>query len=88
MLILTRKANQGIVIHHNIVIRVLAIDGDRVKIGIEAPRSIGVLREELCDAVRDENREATALQAVGPRSGLSELQKQLQPIPRTGTDDS
>ncbi len=87
MLILTRKANQGIIIHHNIVIRVLAIDGDRVKIGIEAPRSIGVLREELCDAVRDENREAAALQTVGSRSGLSELQKQLRPIPRTGPDD-
>jgi carbon storage regulator len=64
MLILTRKAEQGIVIHNNIIVRVLSVDGDRVKIGIDAPRSIGVLREELCDAVRDENRAAIQGQAV------------------------
>lgn len=60
MLILTRKTNQGIVLNHNIVVRVLAIDGERVKLGITAPASVLVLREELCDAVRQENRDAAA----------------------------
>ena len=47
MLILTRKAEQGIVIDHVTIVRILSIDGDRVKIGIDAPTSIPVLREEL-----------------------------------------
>ena len=58
VLILTRKAEQGIVIDHHIIVRVLAVDGDRVKIGIEAPDNIGVLRQELVEQVADANREA------------------------------
>ena len=58
MLILTRKAEQGIVINGNVVLRVLAVDGDRVKIGVDAPRSITVLREELLTEVADANTEA------------------------------
>ena len=50
MLILTRKTDQGIVLDQDIVVRVLSIDGERVKLGITAPESILVLREELCDA--------------------------------------
>ncbi|PZC44054.1 MAG: carbon storage regulator [Chloroflexi bacterium] len=87
MLILTRKAEQGIVIHNNIIVRVLSVDGDRVKIGIDAPRSIGVLREELCDAVRDENRAAIQGQAV-PSASLAHLQEHLRPAAKTGTDDA
>lgn len=49
MLVLTRKVDQGIVIAGNIYIRVLGVDGDRVKIGIAAPREIPVLREELLE---------------------------------------
>ncbi len=60
MLILTRKAEQGIVIDGNVVVRVLSVEGERVKIGIEAPRSIGVLREELLIEVADENLAAAA----------------------------
>jgi carbon storage regulator len=44
MLILTRKAEQGIAIDGHIVVRLLSVDGERVKIGVEAPRSISVLR--------------------------------------------
>ena len=58
MLILTRKAEQGIIIDSQITVRVLSIDGERVKIGIVAPASIAVLREELVQAVAGENREA------------------------------
>ncbi len=61
MLILTRKAEQGIVIDGNVVVRLLAIDGERVKIGIEAPRSVSVLREELLVEVADQNQEAARI---------------------------
>lgn len=58
MLILTRKLEQGIVIDGQIVIRLLAIDGERIKIGVDAPRAITVLREELLREVADQNQEA------------------------------
>ena len=57
MLILTRKAEQGIVIDHVTIVRILSIDGDRVKIGIDAPTSIPVLREELLNQVAGEQRD-------------------------------
>ena len=80
MLILTRKADQGIVIQDNIVVRVLAVEGDRVKLGIAAPRSVVVLREELCDAVREENRSAAGA-SVGDLSALREGLKARQERP-------
>ena len=58
MLILTRKVEQGIVLNNDIVVRVLAVDGDRVKLGITAPSSVLVLREELYTVIREENRAA------------------------------
>lgn len=58
MLILTRKAEQGIVIDGRITVRVLAVEGERVKLGIDAPVTVGVLREELVQQVTGANREA------------------------------
>lgn len=60
MLILTRKPDQRILINDDIVITVLAVDGDRVKLGISAPAAVSVLREELQRAVSGENRSAAA----------------------------
>ena len=57
MLVLTRKIDQGIVIAGNIYIRVLGVERDRVKIGIDAPREIPVLREELLE--RDKAKAGT-----------------------------
>ena len=47
MLVLTRKGNQSIMIGDEIEISVLAIMGEKVRIGIEAPRSIPVFRKEV-----------------------------------------
>lgn len=49
MLVLTRKIDQGIVIAGNIYIRVLGVERDRVKIGIDAPIEIPILRQELLE---------------------------------------
>ena len=60
MLVLTRRANQSIMIGDDIVVTVLDVRGDQVRIGIKAPRSVGVHREEVFVALqRDGGRDAT-----------------------------
>ncbi|MDP3901241.1 MAG: carbon storage regulator [bacterium] len=49
MLVLTRKKDQSIVIGDSIVVRVLSIGNRRVKLGIEAPPSVSVMREEMIE---------------------------------------
>jgi carbon storage regulator len=47
MLVLSRKANESIYVGENIVIRVLRVEGNKVRIGIEAPADVPILRDEL-----------------------------------------
>ncbi|KUO52790.1 MAG: hypothetical protein APF76_02320 [Desulfitibacter sp. BRH_c19] len=55
MLIISRKVNEGIVLDGDIKIVVVAVEGNKVKLGIKAPKHIGVLREELVELVKNEN---------------------------------
>jgi carbon storage regulator len=54
MLVLTRKSNQSIMIGDEIEVSVLAIMGEKVRIGIEAPRSIPVFRKEVYLEIRQD----------------------------------
>jgi carbon storage regulator (csrA) len=54
MLVLARKVDESIVIGDSIVITVLAIEGEQVKIGINAPRDVTILRQEVFRAVQDQ----------------------------------
>ena len=58
MLVLTRRVEEGIVIGDDVRIRVLEIKGHQVKLGIDAPRSTGVFREEIYRRIQEENRRA------------------------------
>ena len=58
MLVLTRKGNQSIMIGDDIEISVLAIMGEKVRIGIQAPRDIPVFRKEVYLEIQQENLEA------------------------------
>lgn len=58
MLVLTRKANESIQIGDNIEIKVLAIEGDQVKLGIDAPKSVDIHRREIYVAIQQQNNEA------------------------------
>lgn len=61
MLILTRKTNESLVIDDQIVITILGIEGERIKIGITAPREITIHRKELWDAIKEQNQIAENL---------------------------
>lgn len=52
MLVLSRKKNESIVIDDNITIVVVEIRGDKVRLGIEAPKEVPVHRREVFDAIR------------------------------------
>jgi carbon storage regulator len=60
MLVLTRKSNQSIMIGDEIEISVLSVTGDKVRIGIQAPRSIPVYRREVYVAIQREREDELA----------------------------
>jgi carbon storage regulator len=63
MLVLTRRPGQSIRIGSNVEVRVVRIDGDRVVIGIAAPRHVAVVRAELVEEVSGEVRDASDTRA-------------------------
>lgn len=76
MLILSRRANQSIVIGGEVTVTVLELRGDQVRIGIDAPRHVTVHREEVHREILEANRAAAAQRGaidVGrlPRPGTS-----------------
>ena len=74
MLVLTRRVDESLVIrddaapHAAVIVTVLAVEGDKVKIGIQAPAEVTILRQELCEAVRQQNLAAARLAASAPQS--------------------
>ena len=78
MLVLTRHANQSIMIGHDIVVTVLEVRGDQVRIGIRAPRHVDVHREEVFAALQQANRSA-ASPSPEALEGLVDLRPQPTP---------
>ena len=60
MLVLSRKATEKIQIGDNITLMVIEIRGDKVRLGIDAPRDVAVHREEVYDAIKRETGQAQA----------------------------
>ncbi|HLR74579.1 MAG TPA: carbon storage regulator CsrA [Virgibacillus sp.] len=58
MLVLTRKRHEAIKIGDDIEVKILAIEGDQIKIGIEAPQSIDIHRKEVYLDIQRQNNEA------------------------------
>lgn len=74
MLVLARKQNQRIVIGDDIFVKVLRMEGDVVKLGIQAPPSIPVHRQEVYDEIQKSNR-AALTSGSGPVPKLSPEQR-------------
>lgn len=56
MLILNRKPGESIILNDNIEVRILEIQDGKIKIGIEAPKEVSILRKEVYDEVKEENK--------------------------------
>ena len=63
MLVLSRKTTESIMIGDHIEVKVLAIEGDQVKLGIIAPKSVKVHRSEVFEAIQEQNKEALNVSA-------------------------
>ncbi len=60
MLVLSRRAGEAIVIGNDVTVTVLEVRGDQIRLGIDAPRSVSVHREEVYLEVVKQNTEAVA----------------------------
>ena len=68
MLILSRKLGESVVIDGRIIVKIVRLDGDVVKVGIEAPADVPVHRQEVYDEIQRNNREAlTKVHPVVPK---------------------
>ena len=68
MLVLSRKKNESIVINNNITIVVVEIRGDKVRLGVEAPKEVPVHRREVYEAIK---RNEVAEQNQPPRTEVA-----------------
>lgn len=85
MLILTRRVGENIVVGDDIVISVLEMRGDAVRIGIQAPRTVTVHREEVYRELQRANQAAARSGAV-PDDAVAAVAKAIRPARRTSTD--
>ena len=58
MLVLTRKTGETLMLGDDIQVKVIGIDGDQVKIGINAPKTLKIYRHEIFEAIQKENEAA------------------------------
>ena len=76
MLVLTRKTNQSIMIGDEVEVSVLAVSGDKVRVGISAPRDVPVFRKEVYLSIQEER--------LGSAAGRGEASRSLEDVPEPG----
>lgn len=62
MLVLSRKKGESIVIDEQIEVQIISIEGDTIRLGIEAPKHISIHRKEVYLAIQEENKSASQVQ--------------------------
>ena len=78
MLVLSRQRDESIIIGDNIVVTIVDVRGDKVRLGIEAPREVSVHRREVYEAIQRENRQASRLEPHDAR----QIERPSPPPPR------
>ncbi len=73
MLVLARKIDESIVIGDNITVKIISIDKGVVKLGIDAPRDVSIIRNELLEDVKDLNIAASKEHSEDDLSQLSKI---------------
>lgn len=71
MLVLSRRANESVMIGEEIEVTIVAVEGDKVRLGIKAPKEIEVHRKEVYERIAKENIQAAQI----PQGMLKELKK-------------
>lgn len=75
MLVLTRKKGQALMIGHDIEISVIDVQGDQVRIGINAPKNVTIHRKEIYEEIRKENISAVTFKETSLDALNSEFNK-------------
>ncbi len=78
MLVLTRKKNQSIIIGNNIEIKILKMGKNAVEIGITAPKSYSIFREEVFKEIKKKNVEAIKSVETGDLANIKNLFDQMK----------
>ncbi len=75
MLVLSRKLDESIVIGDGIVVKVISVDKGVVKLGIDAPKHLSIVRSELLEDVKESNRAASKEIELSDLTSLGEILK-------------
>lgn len=91
MLILTRKSGEGIRIGDNIIIKIIEIRGNQIRLGVDAPRSTAVHREEIYELIQKQNQASALSSPADPQVLMSVWDKQKKKSnpseePHSGTE--
>lgn len=71
MLVLSRKKNESIIINDHITVTVVEIRGDKVRLGIDAPKDVTVHRREVYEAIQNQVRRGDGAPTITPEAGFS-----------------
>lgn len=74
MLVLKRKSGESLLIGDNIEVRIIEVEEGKVKIGIEAPKNVTILRSEVIEAAKEENKAALGSKIVS-KEALKKVMK-------------
>jgi carbon storage regulator len=77
MLILSRKVNEKIMIGEDISISIIDIQGDHIRLGVDAPKTVKVFRQEVFEAIKSQNKAAVASKPVFPELNFNVPQEPL-----------
>ena len=87
MLILSRKTNESIVIDGRIIVKIVRVDGEVVKVGIQAPKDVPVHRQEVYSEIQKNNQEALAAdRAALPKLAAVLRAETASPVPHNTSE--